>query len=245
MKPRTRIGLIVPATNTTAEPDFVAASPPGVTIHAARLWLDNDEPFEDSVERMNADIQDAARHLAQAKVDYIAYCCTSGSFYQGPGHDVEIIEAIRRVSGIPATVTALAGVEALRHLGARRLAVASPYDEWANARLRSYLDGQGFEIVNLEGDPVGGPLGGQEKCDLPPESALDFAASVARPDADALFCSCTAWRTMEIAADLEERTGTPVVTANQATVWVTFRDLGIRPNPGFGSLLDALTVEEA
>ena len=240
MSARIRIGLIVPATNTTAEPDFVAASPPDVTIHSARLWFENDGLNEEGVDRMNAGVEEAARYLAQAKVDYVIYACTTGSFYKGPGYDVEMIETMRRVSGAAATVTAIAGVEALRHLDATRVSVASPYNEWQNGRLRAYLEAAGFDVVNVMGDPLGAVAGGQGHNDLSPESAIDFASSVCRPGADALFCSCTAWRTMEGAAALEERTGKPVVTANQATVWAAFRELGIRPNLGFGSLLDAL-----
>jgi maleate cis-trans isomerase len=47
---------------------------------------------------------------------------------------------------------------------------------------------------------------------------------------------------MEVAAELEQRTGKPVVSANQATIWAAFPRLGITGlQPGFGSLLDQLT----
>jgi maleate isomerase len=235
---RIRIGLIVPATNTTAEPDFVAASPPGVTVHSARLWFENDGLNEEGVDRMNAGVRDAARYLAQAKVDYVIYACTTGSFYKGVGYDLEMMDMMREASGVPALVTAVAGVEALRHLDATRISVASPYNEWQNGRLRAYLEANAFDVLNVEGDPHGAVAGGQGHNDLSPASAIEFASSVCRPEAEALFCSCTAWRTMEVAAALEGRTARPVVTANQATVWMAFRELGIRPNPGYGSLLD-------
>ncbi len=93
----------------------------------------------------------------------------------------------------------------------------------------------------MEGDPRGAVAGGQGHCDLSPESVLEFASRVCRPEADALFCSCTAWRSMEVVAELERRTGKPVVSANQATVWAAFSRLGIANlQPGFGSLLDEL-----
>lgn len=242
MSVRIRIGLIVPATNTTAEPDFVAAAPRGVTIHSARLWFQNEGLNENDVDRMNAGIEEATHYLAQAKVDYVVYACTTGSFYKGHGYDVEMVEMMRQASGRPATVTAVAGVEALHHVGAQRLSVASPYNEWQNDRLRAYLEAAGFAVLSLRGDPHGAVAGGQGHNDLSPDSAIDFASSVCVPEADALFCSCTAWRTMEGAAAIEMRTGKRVVTANQATIWAAFRELGIRPNPGFGSLLDELAA---
>lgn len=36
-----RIGVIVPSVNTVVEPWFSRVCPPGVTVHAARMFLDN------------------------------------------------------------------------------------------------------------------------------------------------------------------------------------------------------------
>lgn len=241
-----RIGLIVPSTNTTAESDFQRACPPGVSTHSARLWVPSTHPDEDMMDRMNEGLEEAAKSLASAKVDYLVYACTTGSFYKGVGDDHASIEKMRKASGgVPATVTALAGVEALRHLGAKRVSAASPYNEWQNGRLRAYLEEQGFEVLNVEGDRRGAAVGAQGHNELSPESALAFASAVCKPEADALFCSCAAWRTMEVVGELERATGKPVVTANQATVWVAFRDLGIQPKRGFGSLLDSMVLAPA
>ena len=35
---RRRVGVIVPSTNTTVEPDFNRLMPEDVTVHGARLW---------------------------------------------------------------------------------------------------------------------------------------------------------------------------------------------------------------
>ena len=77
--------------------------------------------------------------------------------------------------------------------------------------------------------------------DQHPDRVVEFASSVCSPEADVLFCSCTAWRSMEAAEALENETGRPVVTSNQATVWAAFDRLGIQPAvTGFGSLLSGL-----
>jgi maleate cis-trans isomerase len=53
-----------------------------------------------------------------------------------------------------------------------------------------------------------------------------------------LLCSCTAWRSVEAAEDVERRTGKPVVTSNQASIWMALRRLGhAEPIAGFGRLL--------
>jgi len=149
-----------------------------------------------------------------------------------------MLALIEREAGVPAVATAPSVVEALRFLGARRVSVATPYPDWNNQRLRAYLEAQGFEVLNVDGEPKAAAAGNQGINDQSPESVVEFAARACRPEADALLCSCTAWRSVEAADALEQRTGKPVVTSNQATIWTALRALGItKPVRGFGRLL--------
>ena len=234
---RRRIGVMVPSTNTTCEADFNMVVPHDVTVHGQRLWMTNDATGDGAYERMNDEIETGARYLATGKVDVIAYGCTTGSFYRGPGWDREMLALITRAAGVPAVATTPSVVEALRAFGARRLSVATPYPEWNNERLRAYLEAQGFEVLNVEGEPRAAAAGNQGINDQPPESVVEFAARVCRPEADALLCSCTAWRSVEAVDALERRTARPVVTSNQATIWAALRALGVEHAVrGFGRL---------
>ena len=197
MAQRTRIGLMVPSTNTTCEADFQLVVPRRFTVHGQRLWLTNDAQGEDGMTRMNAEIESGARYLATAHVDAISYGCTTGSFFKGPGWDRDMIALIERTAGVPAVATSPSVVEALRSFGARRLSVATPYPEWNNARLRAYLEAQGFEVLNLEAEPEAARAGHQGINDQDPAVVVEFAARACRPVADALLCSWTAWRSVE------------------------------------------------
>src|SRR5207249_1260059 len=81
-----------------------------------------------------------------------------------------------------------------RDFAARRVSVATPYPDWNNQRLRAYLEASGFEVLNVEGEPTAAASGNQGINDHDPEEVVAFASRVCRPDADALLCSCTAWR---------------------------------------------------
>jgi maleate cis-trans isomerase len=228
---------MVPSTNTTCEADFNMVAPRDVTVHGQRLWMTNDATGDDAYKRMNDEIETGACYLATAKVDVIASGCTTGSFYRGPGWDREMLALITRAAGVPAVATTPSVVDALRAFGARRLSVATPYPEWNNQRLRAYLEAQGFEVLNVDGEPRAAAAGNQGINDQPPESVVEFAARVCRPEAVAWLCSCTAWRSVEAVAALEARTGKPVVTSNQATIWTALRALGVeRSVRGFGRL---------
>lgn len=238
MAMRKRIGVMVPSTNTTCEADFQMVAPRGYTVHGQRLWLTNDALGEDGMVRMNAEIESGARYLATARVDAISYGCTTGSFFKGPGWDREMIALIERAAGVPAVATSPSVVAALGFFGARRISVATPYPEWNNQWLRAYLTAQGFEVLNLEAEPTAARAGNQGINDQDPAVVVDFASRACRPDADALLCSCTAWRSVEAVEEIERRTGKPVVTSNQASIWMTLRRLGhTEPIAGFGRLL--------
>ena len=239
---RKRIGVMVPSTNTTLEADFQLIAPPTVTIHGQRLWLTNEANGDAAYERMNGEIESGARYLATARVDVVAYGCTTGSFYRGSGWDQEMLAILRGAAGVPAVATSPAVVEALRTFGVRRLSVVTPYPEWNNRRLRPYFEGMGFEVLTVDGEPIAAASGNQGINDQEPESVAEFATRMCRPQADALLCSCTAWRALEAVDPIEQKLGKPVVTSNQATIWAAFRAIGVDPRiRGYGRLLERLS----
>src|ERR671918_1305388 len=242
MASRKRIGVMVPSTNTTCEADFQMVVPRGYTVHGQRLWLTNDALGEEGMLRMNGEIESGAKYLATAHVDAISYGCTTGSFFKGPGWDREMIDLIERAAGVPAVATSPSVVEALRVFGARRISVATPYPDWNNVRLRAYLEAQDFEVLNLEAEPTAAKAGNQGINDQDPSVVAEFASRACRPEADALLCSCTAWRSVEAVEEIERQIGKPVVTSNQASAWAAFRKIGLtKPIDGYGRLLRSLS----
>ena len=72
------------------------------------------------------------------------------------------------------------------------------------------------------------------------ETIVNAAMAVDTPDAQALFLSCTGLPAINVIAELEQRTGKPVVTSNQASAWAMAQLGGLidhRP-PDFGRLFD-------
>lgn len=233
-----RVGLVVLSDDGTSEPDFqMVFTPLGVRVHTARMWRDNSLPYPERFDRMHEELATASRYVAEVGLDAIAYTCTTGSFYRGVGWDTEMCEIMSEASGVPAFATSPSVAEALDEVGAKKLSVVTPYAEWNNVRLQAYLEAKGFEVLNLEGHPKTG----SRKIRIPdhdPEEIFEFAVANCRPDADALLCSCTDWRAMEVVERLEQRLDRPVVAANQATIWHVAREFGLEtPIAGFGSLL--------
>nr|WP_176461446.1 aspartate/glutamate racemase family protein [Bordetella genomosp. 1] len=232
---RAKIGLIVPSTNTVNEPEFYRMAPDGVTIHSGRA-INAGPATQENYDRMARGVLEAADLIRTAEVDVVAYGCTSGSIVCSLD---ELCDGMSERAGAPAIATAGAVVAALRALGARRVAVGTPYIDFVNVREREFLEQYGFDVVSIEGLDLGHTQ--EERRDIgrvPPQVAYQLARDIDRPDADAIFLSCTNLATIDMIERIEDELGKPVVTSNQATLWGCLRLLGLNAAvPGYGRLL--------
>lgn len=232
---RARVGVIVPSTNLLVETALPRLAPEGVTFHAARLTLTGAADVQ-GVQQMAAQVLDAARDLATARVDLIAYCCTAGSFVQGPAHDREVAAEIHQATGVRALTTMSAIVEALRHLGIRRPVVVSPYTDELEKLEARYLEGEGFELCGSVAMGIADPVGLH---DPTPGQIYRIARGAWVDRADGLLMSCIALRSHAVAGALERDLGRPVVTSLTATLWAILRAVGVgEPVRGYGRLLE-------
>ncbi|RLG50766.1 MAG: maleate cis-trans isomerase [Thermoproteota archaeon] len=220
---RGRIGLIVPSSNTTMEPELTAAAPEGVSVHTARMRLR--EVTVEGLLEMEEHAEEAALQLSDARVDVIVYGCTTGSLVKGPGHDTQLSRRLSSIASCPVVATATAVVQALKAVGASSIAVATPYIEELDRREKEFLEASGFRVVEMRG------LGIRDNAEigkLPPHVAYQLAKEADSPEAHAVFISCTNFRTFEVIEKLERDLGKPVVTSNQASLWAALKHLKIR-----------------
>ena len=231
-----RIGLMVPSSNTTVEPEFYRALPRDVTLHTARLYLTRIAP--EAILKMVEDMETQAKLLASADVDVIVLGATAPSFLNGLGYDRELIRKIETATGRKATTTTTALVEAIRHFGAKRVVLGSAYDDKVNGIAKAFLEASGVEVSGMKGLAlVDNLVVGR----LAHDTAYDLALEIDRPDAEAIVLSCTNWQTMDAIERIERETGKPVVSTTQASIWAALRTIGwTEPVAGYGRLLREL-----
>ena len=210
-----RFGVIAPSVNTVLEPELYGLSVPQASFHFARVGFERGSD-EAVLRRMAKDAPEAAMLLVGVRPELIMYACTSGSIVGGPGYDLEISSAITRRTGLTASTTATAVVEALRAVGARRIGVATPYLAWVTQAEVDFLRAAGFETVATASL---GLIDGHAMAALDPEEVRRLARSVDRPEADAVFLSCTDLPTLDVVPQLEAELGKPIISSNLATAW--------------------------
>ncbi|MBV7483818.1 aspartate/glutamate racemase family protein [Bordetella sp. BOR01] len=221
-----RIGILIPSTNTSVEADFQRLLSDAVTVHSERLYIPDGTMTEASLDLMNRDLQEKAALLATARIDVIAYACTSGSFYRGASWDEQVRDSIEQRTGVPCVTTSTAVSRAFRALDVHAISVMTPYPDWTNRKLAAYYAAQGLDVKAVHGDARAAADGHRAINDQDPAQIAKFALDHFDRDAQALFCSCTAWRSLECVQTLEASLKVPVVTSNQATIWATLHTIG-------------------
>lgn len=228
---RLRIGLLVPSSNTTMEPDFHRMAPEGISVHTARMRLDEVTP--DGLIEMADDAEKGAAHLATAGVDIIVYGCTTGSFVGGVGWEEGLVRSIYENTGVRAVSTSGAVVEALRALSARRVGVATPYTDVLNRLETEFLEAHGVQVAAIKGLGLVNNL----EIGMVEKGVIMRLVEAVHGEADTIFVSCTNLPSLDLIDGLERSYGKPVITSNQASLWAALRDSGVKGIPGYGRLL--------
>ena len=222
---RAKIGRISPSPETVGAEEWRRSLPCGVCLVETRTLLH--DVTVDGLSETAKQVERAALELASAEVDVILQAGTAIAFFRGFGHDHELSQRIHAVTGIQATTSLTAVVEALRSLEIHRLAIATSYLAEIDARLVGVLEKSGFEVAAIRGMGLKKSI---EMGKVTPEETYRLAREVVRsaPHADGILISCGNLRTFEAIAPLEIDTGLPVVTSNQAGLWKVLRMTGIK-----------------
>ncbi len=231
--PRAKIGYVLLATEQTVQDDVIRLRPPGVGIHFARAAIPDSITSETLAAQADLLADCAASLLPDGSLDVVCYACTSGSLVIG---EQRVFAELNRGAPAARATSLITGViRALRAVGAARIVVATPYLDEVNRREVEYLEQTGFEVLsicglNLERD--------SDMVRVAPDYIAEFALAQDRADADAIFVSCGALRTLDVIGEIEARAGKPAICSNQAMIWDCLRLAGIDDRfDGYGRLL--------
>jgi maleate isomerase len=241
-----RIGLIVPSSNTTMETELPElfrrqseATGHRYTFHSARAALKN--VTREELLAMVGKAADCAVAVSDADVDVIAYACLVAVMAQGPGAHVESEAVIAKAAadnGHPAAIASSAGalVRTLHELGAARVAMVAPYMKPLTKMVSDYIEGSGITVLDAASLEVADNLA--VGC-LDPRNLPAIARDLQRDGADAIVLSaCVQMPSLPAVQAVEDELGLPVITAATATTYEVLKALGHAPAiPGAGRLL--------
>ena len=214
------IGLITLSNDVVIERELRSFLAPieGSAVFASRIPL--------MLELTPQALRDMEAHIPRAvalivpddRLDVMAFGCTSGSMAIGPARVAAAVHRSR--PGSPVTDPVSAALKGLKALGARRIALLTPYPDAVNEVVAGYVGAQGFEIAERASFKQPNDPGIAR---VPPEAIYRAGLELGRRKVDALFISCTALRCSSVIERIEHAIGKPVVTSNQALAWDCLR----------------------
>lgn len=241
-----RIGQIVPSSNTTMEteiPAMLAARqlvrPERFTFHSSRMRMKTVKKEE--LAAMDAESDRCALELSDARVDVLGYACLVAIMSMGRGYHRKSevrLKARTEENGGTAPVVTSAGalVNALKVIGAKRIALVAPYMKPLTELVVDYIEHEGFEVVEWRALEIPDNLevGRHDPSRLP-----GIVATMNTKDVDAVVLSaCVQMPSLPVVEKVEAMTGKPVITAAIATTYALLKELDLEAVvPGGGTLL--------
>ena len=210
-----RVGFVLLSTDQTTERDAaLLLAPDGVAVHVCRVAFEN-PTTPVNLRRMAPRLSEAMALLAPgADLAAVCFSCTSGTIEIGTEAVTAAVHAV--VPGVPVVTPPDAVLAAFSALGARRMALLTPYLPETTEPMAEHFTTMGMEVVSAR---CLGLADDRDMAHISRETVIAAALEADDPAADALLISCTALPALGAIDEIEARIGKPVVTSNQACLW--------------------------
>lgn len=241
-----RIGQIVPSSNVTMETEIPAMltarqliRPERFTFHSSRMRMKT--VSKDELQAMDGESDRCALELSDAHVDVMGYACLVAIMAMGRGYHRESEKRLTQrtvENDYPTPIVTSAGalVEAVKIIGAKKVAVVTPYMKPLTEMVVDYIRSEDIEVGDYRALEIPNNL---DVAAHDPMNLPGIVAEMDTDDVDAIVLSaCVQMPSLPAVAKVEAQTGKPVITAAIATTYQMLKALDLEPVvPGAGALL--------
>ncbi|MFD1482766.1 Asp/Glu racemase [Paracoccus nototheniae] len=214
-------------------------APERFTFHSARMRMKH--VTKEELAAMDADSDRCALELSDARVDVMGYACLVAIMSMGHGYhraSADRLGGVAAQNGASAPVVTSAGalVDGIRAIGARRVAVVTPYMMPLTQMVVDYIRHEGIEVGDFRALEIPDNLAVAAH---DPMALPGIVSGMVTDDVDAIVLSaCVQMPSLAAVALVEALTRKPVLTAAIATTWAMLRALNLPTRvPGGGTLL--------
>jgi len=237
---RARIGYCSPPFVTESFcTEFYRMAPAGITLMITTLAITTLTGKAKTVEAMaasHAKSLEAAKYMADSGADVVVLGGNPINQSRGIATLDALCAELSAAIGTKVVTSSQAQMQALKALGARKVATVHPFLPEQNADHEDSMRKLGFESAGA----IACGYSVQDLGRVPGELALTLSRKIKQqhPEADTIHPSCAHWATAHAIDQIEQELGVAVMTSQQAILWKALRTAGIPDKiPGYGRLL--------
>jgi maleate cis-trans isomerase len=221
-----RVGLMVPINNTTYEREMLGWLPAGSTCMTLKIPRGAGLLTPETLPAYMESALELARQFDGADLDLVVYGCTAAGFISGPAGDASLAAKLAQVSGKPVVTTSRSMVLSLQEIGARDIALVTPYQDAVNDQLKAFLADGNIRVRRFASFYA-------DNVDALGRISADEVAALAREtmdaDCDAMFIACAQLPTQPILEELNREFGRPVLSSIWSTTQRALQSLDQQP----------------
>jgi maleate isomerase len=238
---RGRIGIVVPSTNTSCQPECERLRPRGVTNHIARISirerpLTTEQAFLEHVEAMRNGMRTAIDQVVTCQPTHLIMGVALEAFWGGVAASRQLQQELAERAGLGVSMGSTATDAALQRLGARRIAILTPHQPRGDEQVRNWFSEAGYDVRRLTGLKCASPV---LIAHTTPQQVITALRELDGDDIDALVQVGTNLAAIELCAEAEQWLGKPVLAINAVTYWDALRRSGIEDKvQGCGAVLE-------
>ena len=195
---RPRVGVMVPANNTTVARELPQWLPTAAAIDVVRIPRGSGLLSPETLPAYRDNAVALARQLARADIDVVGYGCTAAGFILGPEGDRALTQDLRAATGKP--------------VGVQRVALVTPYSRSVNDQLRSYIASVGIEVAAMDSFFAANV---DELGRITAPQVAELCRATMTDACHAMFIACAQLPTFEVLDRLREEFGRPVLSSVQ------------------------------
>lgn len=225
-----KFGLLTPATNLTVEDEYWSMRVDGATISTARIVIDQvdwraPEDLRKFVDGVKNRIPDAITRVMQAKPDALVLGISISVLWGGLKGNEALKARVKADTGLELYTAVDAIIAGLGAIGAKRVAVVTPYPELADQAVNAFFDDIGVEVLAQKSLRAASASAIGE---IAPAQLRQAMTDARVPGAEAIVTLGTDLKISRIAAQAEDWLGLPTIAVNAATWWLALRGMGVR-----------------
>lgn len=247
MKTLYRIGQIVPSSNTTMETEIPLIFrsrerdyPERFTFHSSRMRMHRVTLEE--LAAMNREGLRCAAELADARVDVMSTACLVAIMAQGDGYHrlverefAQVVLENQAESKVMTSAGAL--IHGLKLMGARKISLLAPYMKPLTAKVVSYIEHEGIEVIDSRSFEIADNL---EVGRRDPMLLLEDVKKLNTANVDAVVLSaCVQMPSLPAIQAAQDMLGVPVTSTAVCTARNMMDLLGLKGSiSGFGRVFE-------